>query len=164
MKKITIISLLTVLTVCFSIETFAQKSDFNGKWKLDYGKSILPEYTPVLTRINITINGDSLLTERFYDTGDGQIYPFTENLTLDNKEFRITIYDMPRKSKANWSAEDNAVMVESATTVGGYSGSQDFISKETWKVDSKNKTLTISFKNSIEGNEVNGMFLFTMAE
>jgi len=87
------------LTIFSAYNLSAQKADFNGNWKLDMTKSTLPEYTPILIRIEVRISGDSLLTERFYNTGDGQEYPFNENLTLDSKEHNITIYDMPRKSK-----------------------------------------------------------------
>ncbi len=122
------------------------------------------EYTPVLVRIDVQIKGDSLLTERYYDTGDGQVYPFTENLTLDGKEYNITIYDMPRKSKASLSDVDGSVIVESTITFNGNGSSEDFISQETWKADSVNKILTISFKNKISGGETEGAFIFNKAE
>lgn len=164
MKKLAIFALLAIFAAGVSTEATAQKTDFNGKWKIDYGKSVLPEYTPALTSININVKGDSLLTERFYDTGDGQVYPFIENLTLDGKEYKIIIYDMPRKSKALWSEAEVAIIVESVTTTNDYSGPQDFISKETWKVDAKNKALVISFSNSMGGNATEGQFFLTRTE
>lgn len=156
--------LAAVFTMGFTFELSAQKTGFNGKWKYDPGKSIVPEYTPVLTRIEVTVKGDSLLTERYYDTGDGQEYPFTENLTLDGKEYKIIIYEMPRKSKATWSEAEGAIIVESVTTTNDYSGPQDFISKETWKADPKNKTLVISFKNVMAGNAAEGLFHLVRTE
>jgi hypothetical protein len=161
MKRIMLIITSIVFTIAVSIQSSAQKADYNGTWKLDMTKSTLPEYTPVLVRIDVQIKGDSLLTERHYDTGDGQIYPFTENLTLDGKEYNITIYEMPRKSKSSWVEQDGSVVFESTTTANG---SEDFVSKEAWKADASNKTLVISFKNSMSGQEATGLFFLNKAE
>lgn len=157
-------ALMAVFAAGLTFELSAQRSGFNGKWKYDPAKSVVPEYTPVLTSIEVTVKGDSLLTQRFYDTGEGQIYPFVENLTLDGKEYKITIYDMPRKSKASWSDAEGAIIVESVTTASDYSGPQDFISKETWKADAQNKTLVISFKNTMAGNAAEGVFHLVRVE
>jgi hypothetical protein len=164
MKRIIIFASLMVFAIASSYQVSGQKADFNGIWKLDMTKSTVAQYTPILLRIHVKINGDTLLTERFYDTGDDQEYPFTENLTIDGKEYNIIIYDMPRKSKASWSDQDGSVLVESTTTFNGDSGSEDFISKEVWKADAANKTLTISFKNSMAGNDADGVFIFNKAE
>jgi hypothetical protein len=164
MKKTLLFALSMAFAIAFSLQVSGQKTDYNGIWKLDVNKSTLTENTPVLVKINVTIKGDSLLTERFYDTGDGQEYPFTENLTLDNKESNISIYNMPRKSKASMSSEDGSLLVESTTTVEGNGGSADFISIETWKADIANKTLTISCKNSMAGEESTELFLLNKTE
>jgi hypothetical protein len=155
--------LLMVSAISSSFRISAQKADFNGIWKLDRTKSTLVEYTPVLTRINIKINGDSLLTERYYETGDGQEYPFTENMTLDGKEYNITIYNMPRKTKASWSEQDGLLILESTTTFTRDSGTADFVSKESWKVDKTNDTFTISCKNKMGESESEGAFSFSRA-
>jgi hypothetical protein len=164
MKKITFIISLISFALAFSIPSAGQKADFIGIWKLDRGQSTLAEYSPTLVRIDIRINADSLLTERYYDTGDGQEYPFTENVTLDGKEYEITIYDMPRKAKATWSDQDGIVNFESKTTFNGENGQDDFVAKETWKIDKANNTLTISFKNSTSAGEATGLFLLKKAE
>jgi hypothetical protein len=164
MKRSIFFVFLMAFAIVSSYQVSGQKADFNGTWKLDMTKSTLVDYTPVLVRIDVKINGDTLLTERFYDTGDGQEYPFTENLTLDGKEYNITIYDMPRKSKASWSEENKSVLVESTTTFYGDSGSQDFISAETWQADAANKTLSIKFKNNMGGNEAGGAYILNKAE
>jgi len=164
MKKLTLIIAFIAFAVASALPVAGQKTDFNGSWKLDRTKSTLAENSPVLVRIDVTIKGDSLLTERYYDTGDGQEYPFTENVTLDGKEYNITIYDMPRKTKALWSVQDSGVNLESTTTFNGDSGTEDFISKETWKADVANKILTINFKNNISASETTGVLLFNKSE
>jgi hypothetical protein len=159
MKRTKIFMFAMVLAISSSFMVTAQKADFNGTWKLDRTKSTLAEYTPILTRIEIKINGDSLLTERYYDTGDGQEYPFTENVILDGKEYGITIYDMPRKTKASWSDQEGSLIVESVITVNGDNGTEDFITKERWKVDKTTNTFTITYKNKLGSNETEGAFI-----
>jgi hypothetical protein len=159
MKRTKIFMFAMVLAISSSFMVTAQKADFNGTWKLDRTKSTLAEYTPILTRIEIKINGDSLLTERYYDTGDGQEYPFTENVILDGKEYGITIYDMPRKTKASWSDQEGSLIVESVITVNGDNGTEDFITKESWKVDKTTNTFTITYKNKLGSNETEGAFI-----
>lgn len=161
MKKI----LLSVSLACFAIistlSVSGQKADFAGTWKIDKTKSQLTENPLVLTKITIKIKGDSLFTVRVYDIGDGQEYPFNENVILNGTESKITIYDMPRKARATWSDTDNSVKLESTTTFYGSSGSEDFVSKESWKVDKATNTLTISFNNKSTAGEAGGRFLYS---
>jgi len=164
MRKVTVLILLMVLSINLSLSVTGQKSEFSGTWKIDKLKSVLPEYMPTLIKISINIEGDSLITERVYEGGDGQEYPFTEKLTLDGKECRITIYDMPRKLKANWSEQDGSLIIESTTTFNGQNGAEDFISRETWKINKENNSLTINFKNTLSGGESEGYFFFIKAE
>lgn len=158
--KRTIFSLVFIfLLMTSSSVAQVQKGDFSGTWKLDRTKTTATTEWPVLIKIHIDIKGDTLLTERVYDTGDGQEYPFTEKLSLDNKEYSMIIYEMPRKIKAGWSDQD-ALNFESATTFNGSAGTEDFISKETWKVDKASGILTISFNNKISAGEFTGAFVF----
>jgi len=160
MKRISFFIFLIVLSIITSLTAAGQKSGFSGTWKLDRVKSVLTEYSPALTKITVNIKGDSLLTERFYEAGDGQVYPFNENLSLDGTECKITIYDMPRKTKALWSEQENSVNLESTTTFYGSNGLEDFVSKETWKIDKDNNSLTIAFINKFTAGESVGHFLF----
>jgi hypothetical protein len=153
-----LIALLTLATTTVS----AQKSDFDGSWQLSMAKSVIPENLPVLSKIVVKIKGDSLLTERVYQAGDGQDYPFTENLALGGKEISLDVFNMPRKTKGSFSKDDGTISIESNTTVNG--GSTDFISKETWKADKTANTLTITCKNSMGGEESTGTLVFVKSE
>jgi hypothetical protein len=159
MKITKLIILLTAIVFISSLRGTAQRADFDGTWKLDRTKSTLMEYSPILTRIDIKINGDSLLTERYYNTGNGQEYTFTKNVTLDGKEHAITIYEMPRKTRASWSEQDGLLIIESTTTFTGDAGAQDFISKENWNVDKTNNIITISCKNKVGTGESEEAFI-----
>ena len=162
MKRAFVFIPLMVLTIIFTISANAQKSDFSGTWKIDRTKSVLPEYTPILTKITVNLKTDSLVTKRFYDVGDGQEYPFDEKLPLNGTNVSITIYDMPRKANVTWSDKDNTVNLTSTITYYDSGSPVDFNSKETWKVDQAN-TLTISFVNKSSQGESAGQFFFTKA-
>jgi hypothetical protein len=164
MKRIASFIFLTSLFMAVTVSATGQKSDFQGTWKLDRTKSTLPANLPTLIGITVNIKGDSLLTERVYDSMDGQEYPFTENLTLDGKESSITIYDMPRKAKAGLGDQEATLTLESTTTFNGPDGTADFLCKETWKVDKAANTLSINFVNTISGTEENGVFVFNKSE
>lgn len=164
MKRIASFIFLIPLFMAVTVTATGQKSDFQGTWKLDRAKSTLPANLPILIGITIDIKGDSLLTERVYDSMDGQEYPFTENLTLDGKESAITIYDMPRKSKAGLADQEATLNLESTTTFNGPDGAADFLSKETWKVDKATNILSINYVNTISGTEENGVLIFNKGE
>ena len=161
MKRAASFITLMALTITFALTSEGQKEGFSGTWKLDRQKSVLSEYTPLLTKITINIKGDSLLTQRFYDIGDGQEYPFDENISLDGTESKITIYEMPRKARATWSDPDSSVNLESTITFYGSAGSEDFVSRETWKIDKENNALTINYVNKTSAGETTGYFFFT---
>ena len=151
---------MTLLMASISVVQ-GQRADFSGMWKIDRTKTTVSTDWPVLVRIRIDFKGDTLLTERFYDTGDGQEYPFTEKLSLDSKEYSMIIYDMPRKIKASFSDKEELLNFESTTTFNGSAGTEDFISKETWKVDKAAGVLTIGFNNKLTAGEFTGAFVFT---
>lgn len=163
MRKFISLVILSVLVLLFSNFVTGQNPVFNGAWKLDMSKVPVTGNFPVLTKIIINIKGDSLITERFYDTGDGQVYHFNENLTLVGKEIMLTVYEMARKSKATWKEKDVVIIHEATTTANGSNGPVDFKSTETWSVNSDNNILTISFKNKVFTDELTGTFTFNKA-
>jgi hypothetical protein len=164
MKKIISAIILSLMVIIFSDSAMGQKADFTGTWKIDNTKIPVTGNFPVLIRININIKGDSLLTERIYNTGDGREYPFNENLTLDGKEYLMTVYEMPRKSVASWKEKDVILVHQSTTTANGSNGPVDFKSTETWTVDSVNHILTISFRNTSYEGELTGAFIFNKSD
>lgn len=160
MKKVISAIILSLLVLIFPDSAAGQKVDFTGTWKLDTSKVPITGNFPILIQININIKGDSLFSERLYDTGDGQLYPFEEDLTLDGKEYTLTVYEMPRKSVASWLEKEVSIVHESITTANGSNGPVDFKSTETWRVDNVNNVLTISFKNISYAGEMTGDFVF----
>ena len=107
MKTKTFFLILVLFTVSFSFSAFGQITNFSGKWELNKEKTILADNQLFLSGITIQLKSDSLFTTRIYQNTNGEEYPFDENLSLDGKECKITIYDMPRTSKVTKSEDGN---------------------------------------------------------
>jgi hypothetical protein len=160
MKTKTILSLLFLLFLLPSFKASSQKNDLTGEWKLNKEKSVITESQLFLSGITIQQKSDSLLTMRIYENGNGEEYPFDEKLSLDGKECKIVIFEMPRSSKASISATDNSINIISATTFNGNSGPEDMTADENWKLDADGQTLILQFTNKMSGNESKGTYYF----
>jgi hypothetical protein len=142
----------------------AQKPDYSGEWKLNKEKSTLTDPQLFLSKITFQVKPDSLFTTRVYENGNGEEYPFEENLSLDGKDCKMVIYEMPRNSKATRSADDGALMIASATTFNNGNGPEDMTSNETWKLDNDGRFLILTFTNKMSGNETTGTYYFEKAK
>jgi hypothetical protein len=142
---------LTLLFLVSSFCTQAQKNPLTGEWKLNKEKSVLPGNQIFLSKINIQVKGDSLLTTRIYEDANGQEYPFDENLSLSGKESKIVIYNMPRTAKATLSKADGSIILNSITTFNNNGEEVNMVAQETWKVEQENKLLSITSKDTISG-------------
>jgi hypothetical protein len=160
MKTKLTLALISLLIILTSLTTFAQKADFSGEWKLNKEKSGLSDSQLFLSKITIQLKADSMLTTRVYENGNGEEYPFEEKLSLDGKDCKIVIFDMPRTSKATRSDANGSIMVESATTFNGNNGQEDMVAKETWKVEKEGQMLTLEFTNKMSGNEITGTYYY----
>jgi len=149
-------TILSAAFIFFAIALSAQLSDFNGTWKINKEKSNIPTDQLYLSQISVMIKGDSLLTTRTYTDPSYQEYPFAENLTLDGKEAKITIYDMPRVSKADKA--DGTILISSKTTYYGGSGEETLVATETWKCDAT--SLSIDQVIQMAGQEFKGAFVY----
>ncbi|MGC1391832.1 MAG: hypothetical protein WA816_12415 [Bacteroidales bacterium] len=160
MKTKTILMSLSMLFFLSSLTIYAQKTDFSGEWKLNKEKTVLADNQLFLSSVTIQQRSDSLLTKRVYENVNGEEYPFNENLSLDGKDCKIVIFDMPRTSTATISDADKSLIISSTTTFSGNSGPEDMIAKETWKVDNEGQLLTLVFSNKMSGNETTGTYLY----
>jgi hypothetical protein len=161
MKTKSIICFLFILAVIPSFSALGQKDQFSGEWKLNKEKTVLPDNQLFLSGITIHLKSDSLLTTRVYENGNGEQYPFDENMSLDGKESKLVIYDMPRTSKASKSTFDRSISIESKTTFQSNNGPGDLVAKETWTVDADGKTLSIAYNNNMGGTETKGTNYYT---
>jgi hypothetical protein len=156
MNKKSSFGLLLILFFMVSFSALAQNQGLTGEWKLNREKTTLAEAQLFLSRVTIQVKGDSLLTTRVYENGNGEEYPFKENLSVDGKESKIVIYDMPRTSKASKVIADGSIIIESKTTFSGNNGEDNLLAKETWKVDNEGKILTVDFTNKSSAGEASG--------
>ncbi|MFA5819085.1 MAG: hypothetical protein WC854_07375 [Bacteroidales bacterium] len=147
---------LILFTFTFSFSALGQRANFSGEWKLNKEKTVLADNQLFLSKVSINLKSDSLLTTRVYENVNGEEYPFEEKLSLDGKESKIVIYDMPRTTKASRSNTDGSIIIESTTIFNGNNGEENLIAKETWKVDNEGQTLTIGFTNKMSGGETTG--------
>lgn len=163
MKTKSIFFSLIVIAVTASFSLSAQSTGFSGEWKLDQTKTANVDNQLFLAGVIIKLKADSLLTTRIYENGMGEQYTFDENLSLDGKDAKIVIYDMPRTSKVTKSASDGSLSFESTTTFNGQYGEENLLAKETWKIDPEGKLLTIDFTNKMADNETTGTNYYNRA-
>jgi hypothetical protein len=160
MKTKSILTLISLLFFLTSITVFAQKTDFSGEWKINKEKSLLGDNQLFLSRIKIQLKADSVLTTRVYENVNGEEYPFDENLSLDGKEGKIVIFEMPRKSTATHSDNNTIILINSTTTFNGNNGQEDMIAKESWNVQGEGQILALEFSNKMSGNETKGTYIY----
>lgn len=158
MKTKSIFGLTILLMLFTSISLSAQKPDFSGEWKLNREKTALTDNSLFLAGITIKIKADSLFTSRVYENANGEQYPFEENATLDGKEAKITIFEMPRVTKATGITADGSINVESKTTFYNNGSEDNLVAKEIWKI--AGTMLTIEFTNSMSAGSGTGTLYF----
>jgi hypothetical protein len=156
MKTRTFLTSLLLLFILPSFSLLAQKYDFSGEWKLNKEKTVLANDQLFLSGITIQFKSDSLLTTRVYENGNGEEYPFDEKLSLDGKDCKIVIFEMPRTTKVSRSNSDGSLMFESSTIFQGNNGEDTLTAKETLKVDNEGKILTMNFTNKSSAGKVTG--------
>lgn len=151
---------LIFLFLISSFSAKAQNASFTGEWTLNKEKTILVDNQLFLCKIKIELKNDSILMTRTYQNSNGEEYPFDENLSLDGKESKIIIYDMPRTSNAKKSATNGTILIESKTTFNNNNVEDNMIAKETWKVDNEGNMLAIEFTNKTTGGETSGVHYY----
>lgn len=150
---------LILMIITSSFSAMAQKADVSGEWKLNKEKTVLADSRLFLSKITFKLKIDSLLTSRVYENENGEEYPFDENLSLNGKDCKIFIFDMPRSTKAT-KAEDGSINIESITTFYTDNGDEKLVAKELWKLDGDGKTLTLGFTNKMSAGESTGTSYF----
>jgi len=160
MKTKTVFSILLLLILIPAFRVSGQKDNFSGEWKLNKEKSALTDTQLFLSKITLQLKSDSLLTTRTYENGNGEEYPFDEKLSLDGKDCKIVVFNMPRTSKATLSDADKSIKITSATTFTGNNGEEDMTADETWKLENDGQFLTLSFTNKMSGNDMTGKYYF----
>lgn len=158
MKTKTITVLVILLVFLTSLTVSAQKPDFSGEWKLNKEKTALTDNSLFLAGITVKVKADTLFTSRVYENANGEQYPFDEIVTLDGKEAKMTIYEMPRVTKASGVNSDGTIIVESKTTFYNGGSEDNLVAKEIWKI--ADGLLTIEFNNTMSAGSGSGTLYF----
>lgn len=159
--KTKILAAFSVVFFFISVMSASGQSPvFSGEWKLNKEKSTALNDQLFLSKMTVLQKNDSLFTNRVYENGYGEAYPFRENLSLNGAESKITIYDMPRKAKALLSENNKSIAFESITTFYGNGGADDLKTKETWSVENGGKTLKMDYSTSYSGGTTEGTLYF----
>ena len=105
--RVVIVSLLAVfILVSFTAFAVEAKVNFSGQWILNTEKSQFGEGRRWAAKeLVITQEGNNLLVKRTLQGRDGGDFEVTEKYTLDGKEIENTMFNTPRKSTVNWSAD-----------------------------------------------------------
>ena len=163
LKKISL-SMVLLLILSFAILSCKDKVNFSGEWTLDREKTDLTGNNLFLAKFTVTQKESNLLTVRTYENEYGEQYPFDEPLTLDGKEYKITIYDMPRTSAARWSEDKKSLIIDSHIVFYNDYGELEIESTETWTLTEKGTVLSLHYTSkSVEG-EFEGTFFYNKVQ
>ena len=156
----TAILIVFFLALTIGVSRAAEKVDLSGDWTMDRDKTELSDNQIYLAAIKVTHKGDSLFTARTYENEYREQYPFDENLTLDGKEYKITIYEMPRTTTANWTDDGNAVQIISKVLFYGDSGEVELEITEKWTLQEEGNLLCNDFTSKTPGDVRTGKLYY----
>jgi hypothetical protein len=164
MVKIIGLSVAVFLILYFAVLSCKGKVDFSGAWIVDRQKADLSQSNLFLAKIEVSQVKDSLITVRTYENEYGEQYPFEETLTLDGKEYKIIIYDMPRISAARWSEDKKSIIVDSHILFNTDYGALEIESTETWTLTENGRVLSLYYTSKSEEGEFEGAFLYNKVQ
>jgi hypothetical protein len=156
-------SIILSVLLLFAVSLFtanSQSKSFIGEWKLNKEKTVLTDANLFLSKITINLRNDSILTVRTYENANGEEYPFTENMPLNGKETKMTIYEMPRTSMATKSA-DGSLQIKSVTTFQGNGGEDNLTTDELWKIEADGKSISMNYSSKMSAGVATGVSYFT---
>ena len=154
---------LALLLVGTTAAFMIRKADFKGDWTFNEGKSKLGEsrFRPAAAKLKVTGEGESISIERTSNTPNGETVTTSEKLTFDGKAAESTVFGgMKKSSVAAWSADGEALTVNS--TISGERNGQTFEIKttEVWKLSDGGKTLTIDYTSVSQRGTNNMTFVY----
>ncbi|MBN2105500.1 hypothetical protein JW835_15785 [bacterium] len=119
--------------------------NFSGNWVLNENKSVLDNrgtsYLPYQLAITQTENELALQKAFILEWGDKQITD--EKWTLDGREIRSEMWNFPRVTTVNWSADGNSLMIESKITFHRGNRTSEWLINEIWSLKEQGDILSI---------------------
>jgi mannan endo-1,4-beta-mannosidase len=132
----------------------ARPVDFSGTWILNEERCVLDNFWTgnLPYKMAITHKENSLSVRRHFvvEWGDDRIAE--ETSSLDGKEIRSEFFNSPRVTTMKWSADGDALIVESRVTFNRGGQTSEMVTKETWSVRERGRILSIQqSSNSFRG-------------
>jgi mannan endo-1,4-beta-mannosidase len=128
----------------------ARPADFSGTWILNEERCVLDSFGTgnLPYKMAITHKENSLSVRRHFvvEWGDDRIAE--ETSSLDGKEIRSEFFNSPRVTTMKWSADGDALIVESRVTFSRGGQTSEMVTKETWSVRERGRILSIQQSSS----------------
>lgn len=131
-----------------------EKVDFSGEWIFNEEKSVLDNWVVSFLpyKLKITQKENDLTIQSTYilEYADDRITE--EKLTLDGKECELEFMNLPRIKTANWSENEDTLIIESKVTFNRGGQTSEMVVKEAWSLQEQGNILSIKqFSTSFWG-------------
>ena len=131
-----------------------KKPDFSGEWNLNTSESELGEFNRAASKIKITQDENSLTIERTGTRRNGEVFTYTEKITLDGKESVNTVFgDRQRKAVAEWSEDGLSLIISSTMNFERDGETREVKSQETWILTDNGKSIVIDSSSTTPRGE-----------
>ena len=119
--------------------------DFSGEWVFNEEKSILENLGAANLPYKLTISheGNDLIIQRSFIVEWGDDMIAEEALTLDGKEAKSQLWDSPRMTTANLSADGDTLIIVSKTTLDRGGRTFEMVTNERWSLQERGRILSI---------------------
>lgn len=135
---------LPPLTVAV-IKPTITKPDFSGVWVFNEDKSILDNrgFNNQPDKMEITLHGNDLKIKRTFIVEYADDRVAEEDMTLDGKELKSTLFNSPRVTTVKWSEKGDMLNFKSTVTFNRGGQPTDMITTEDWSLLDNGKVLSI---------------------
>jgi hypothetical protein len=147
--KISNLLIISMLLILFMIPagSFAQTAaNFSGTWVYNESKSNLGEggFRMVSQKLVITQEANAFSIERAFTNQNGEERKTSEKYTLDGKESKNPVFNTEKKSKATWSADKQALTVNSIMVLEMNGEKNEIKTTEVYTLGDAGKTLAVN--------------------
>ncbi len=144
-KTNTFLALIAIVAISFSFRV--APANFSGTWKLNEGKSELPQFG-VVSKLVIDQKTEGISVARTSRGFDGNEVVTTDNL-VEGKETETTVFgSAKKKSTLKWDADGQGFSV-AIVIAGDFNGNAfEVKGSDTWTISADGKVVTLVGKYS----------------
>jgi hypothetical protein len=134
----------TLFTLAAPAAFAGTNPDFSGEWKLNEGKSVLPQFGRAAKTLKVEGSVEAIAIQRISTNQQGEDVTTSEKLTTDEKETESTVFGTnKKKSKTKWSDDGKKLNVKSVIAFERNGQTMEIKTTEVWSLSDDGKTLTI---------------------